>query len=105
MGDVLNAESSSEVAKRLARALPDTAAWVDTRGMLLSGRASVSGGDTIEAGFVVRAMSGALAVVSVVGFPAHAVIAQAVADATVTKSSCSHAVRGPSSRADIRRTE
>jgi GNAT superfamily N-acetyltransferase len=50
--------------------------------MLLSGRAAVSGGDSVDAGFVVRAMSGALAVVSVVGCPAHDVIAQAVQDAT-----------------------
>jgi len=77
-----NVESSSVVARDLARALPDTAGWVDTRGMLLSGRATISGGDTVDQGFVVRAMSGSALVVSVVGYPAHAVIAQTVEDAT-----------------------
>jgi hypothetical protein len=77
-----NVESSSAVAKHLAQALPDTAGWVDTRGMLLSGRATISRGDTGGEGFVVRVMSGAIAVVSVVGYPAHDVIARAVDDAT-----------------------
>jgi len=77
-----NVESSSVVAKHLAQALPDTAGWVDTRGMLLSGRATISRGDTGGEGFVVRVMSGAIAVVSVVGYPAHDVIARAVDDAT-----------------------
>lgn len=77
-----NLDASSVTARNLARALPDTPGWVDTRGMLLSGRAAILGGDTVDAGFVVRVMSGALAVVSVVGYPAHPVIAQAVEDAT-----------------------
>jgi GNAT superfamily N-acetyltransferase len=77
-----NVESTSAVAKQLAHALPDTAGWIDTRGMLLSGRATIIGGDTVGAGFVVRAMSDALAVVSVVGYPAHHLIATAVEDAT-----------------------
>jgi hypothetical protein len=79
--DMRNVESSA-LAKDLAQALPDTAEWVDTRGMLLSGRAIVSGGDTVDEGFVVRAMSGAVSVVSVVGYPAHTVIARAIEDAT-----------------------
>src|SRR5688572_9049576 len=77
-----NVESSSVVAKNLAQALPDTAGWVDTRGMLLSGRAIVTGGDTVGAGFVVRAISVAVAAVSVVGYPAPGIIARAVEDAT-----------------------
>jgi GNAT superfamily N-acetyltransferase len=65
-------------AQRLARALPDTPRWVDTRGMLLSGRAEVFGADALEAGFVVRVLSGALAAVSVVGRPSELAIHQAV---------------------------
>jgi GNAT superfamily N-acetyltransferase len=72
----------SSIAPNLAKSLPDTPGWIDVRGMLLSGHAIVSGGETVEAGFVVRTMSGPLAVVAVVGFPAHAAIAQAVEDVT-----------------------
>ena len=50
--------------------------------MLLSDGATVSGGDSLEAGFVVLALSGALAVVGVVGRPAPDAIARAVADVT-----------------------
>jgi len=77
-----NLESSSPIARSLARALPDMPRWVDTRGMLLSGRATVSGGETVDAGFVVRALSGALAVIAVVGYPPYTVIAEAVGDVT-----------------------
>jgi GNAT superfamily N-acetyltransferase len=72
----------ASLASRLAKALPDTPAWVDIRGMLFTGRAEVMGGQTVEEGFVVRALSGALAVVGVVGRPPHDAIARAVADAT-----------------------
>lgn len=82
VADMRNVESTSAIVKQLAHALPDAAGWIDTRGMLLSGRATIIGGDTVGAGFVVRAMSGALAVVSVVGYPAHHLIARAVEDAT-----------------------
>jgi RimJ/RimL family protein N-acetyltransferase len=75
-------ESSSAHARSLARALPDTPGWVDIRGMLLSDGATISGGNTVDEGFVVRALSGALAVVGVVGHPPHAAIAQAIEDAT-----------------------
>jgi GNAT superfamily N-acetyltransferase len=73
-----DAEPSSSIAWSLAKALPDTPGWVDVRGMLLSGRATVSGGETIDAGFVVRAVSGALAVAGVVGCPPYDAIARAV---------------------------
>jgi hypothetical protein len=65
-------------AQRLARALPDTPRWVDTRGMLLSGRAEVFAADAPDAAFVVRVLSGALAAVSVVGRPSEHAIYQAV---------------------------
>lgn len=81
-----NLDASSVTARNLARALPDAPGWVDTRGMLLSGRATIIGGATVDAGFVVRVMAGALAVVSGVGYPAYPVIAQAVEDAS--RSSC-----------------
>jgi RimJ/RimL family protein N-acetyltransferase len=64
--------------KRLAKALPDAPGWIDTRGMLLSDGAVVSGGDSIETGFVVRASSGALSAIAVVGRPAHDAIVRAV---------------------------
>ena len=71
-------EVSSPTAQRLARALPDAPCWVDTRGMLLSGRAEVFAADARDATFVVRVFSGALAAVSVVGRPAAHAIYQAV---------------------------
>jgi GNAT superfamily N-acetyltransferase len=65
-------------AQRLARALPDSPRWVETRGMLLSGRAEVFAADALEVAFVVRVLSGALAAVSVVGRPSAHAIHQAV---------------------------
>ena len=65
--DAPRLESSSAIARQLAQALPDTPGWVDIRGMLLSTSAVVSGGATVDESFVVRAMSGALSVVGVVG--------------------------------------
>jgi GNAT superfamily N-acetyltransferase len=65
-------------AQRLARALPDTPRWVETRGMLLSGQAEVFAADALEVAFVVRVLSGALAAVSVVGRPSAHAIHQAV---------------------------
>jgi GNAT superfamily N-acetyltransferase len=71
-------EVSSLTARRLARALPDTPCWVDTRGMLLSGRAEVFAADALDGAFVVRVLSGALAAVSVAGRPSAHAIHQAV---------------------------
>jgi GNAT superfamily N-acetyltransferase len=65
-------------AQRFARTLPDTPRWVETRGMLLSGRAEVFAADALEVAFVVRVLSGALAAVSVVGWPSAHAIHQAV---------------------------
>jgi len=73
---------SSRTAQRLARALPDTPRWVDTRGMLLSGRAEVFPADARDATFVVRVLAGALAAVSVVGRPAAHAIHQAIEGTT-----------------------
>ncbi len=73
---------STSIPLRLAKSLPDTPDWIDIRGMLLSGRATVPGGDSVDGGFVVRALSGALAVVGVVGRPAHEHIAHAVEGVT-----------------------
>jgi GNAT superfamily N-acetyltransferase len=73
---------SSATAQRLARALPDTPCWVDTRGMLLSGRAEVFAADALDGAFVVRVLSGALAAVSVVGRPPHRAIVGAVEGTT-----------------------
>jgi GNAT superfamily N-acetyltransferase len=50
--------------------------------MLLSGSVVVTGGDSVAAGFAVRAVSGPLAVVAVVGHPAPDAIVGAVDDVT-----------------------
>jgi GNAT superfamily N-acetyltransferase len=70
------------LASTLAAALPDEPRWLETRAMLASPYAEVSGGETIEAGFVVRVVHGALSAVAVVGQPPAAAIAAAVAGTT-----------------------
>ena len=66
----------------LAAALPDEPRWLETRAMLASGHATVSGGDTVESGFVVRVAHGAVSAVAVVGQPPPGSIAEAVAGTT-----------------------
>ena len=68
--------------KSLAAALPDEPRWLETRAMLASRHAEVTGGETIEAGFVVRVVHGAVSAVAVVGHPPAAAIAEAVAGTT-----------------------
>jgi GNAT superfamily N-acetyltransferase len=68
--------------KSLAAALPDEPRWLETRAMLASRYAEVTGGETIESGFVVRVVHGAVSAVAVVGHPPAAAIAQAVAGTT-----------------------
>ena len=53
----------------LAAALPDEPRWLETRAMLASGHATVTGGDTVDGGFVVRVVHGAVSAVAVVGQP------------------------------------
>jgi GNAT superfamily N-acetyltransferase len=71
---------SAAAAERAAlERVPDLPAWVDTRGMLLSGRAIVSfspGADLTSDGFVIELASRAL--VSVVGRPPSALIRERV---------------------------
>jgi GNAT superfamily N-acetyltransferase len=50
--------------------------------MLASGHAVVTGGETVETGFVVRLVHGAVSAVAVVGRPAPAAILEAVSDTT-----------------------
>src|SRR5512138_1735941 len=50
--------------------------------MLASGHALVTGGDTVENGFVVRVAHGAVSAVAIVGQPPPASIADAVAGTT-----------------------
>ena len=71
-----------DVARRLAGELPDEPHWLETRAMLLSGHAHVTGGDSVAAGFVVRLVHRALSVVAVVGQPDRDAIVEAVADVT-----------------------
>ena len=66
----------------LAAALPDEPRWLETRAMLASGHATVTGGDTVEAGFVVRVAHGAVSAVAVVGHPPPDAIVDAVAGTT-----------------------
>ena len=66
----------------LAAALPDEPRWLETRAMLASGGAIVTGGETVESGFVVRVVRGAVSAVAVVGQPPPESIAEAVARTT-----------------------
>src|SRR5687768_14298468 len=58
-----------DLAGELANRLPDVPRWLEVRGMLLSGRAEITGGGSVETGFVARLLHDALAVVAVVGQP------------------------------------
>ena len=62
----------------LAAALPDEPRWLETRAMLASGHATVNGGDTVDGGFVVRVVHGAVSAVAVVGRPPPGSIVDAV---------------------------
>lgn len=62
----------------LAAALPDEPRWLEPRGMLLTGRATISGGSTVSEGFVVRIVQGAVSAVAVVGRPPCDAIAAAL---------------------------
>jgi hypothetical protein len=66
----------------LAAALPDEPKWLETRAMLASGHAVVTGGETVEKGFVVRVAHGAVSAAAVVGRPPAAAIVDVVSGAT-----------------------
>ena len=61
---------------------PDEPRWLETRAMLASGHAVITGGETVETGFVVRVAHGAVSAVAVVGQPPASAIAEAVSGAT-----------------------
>ena len=67
---------------RSRAALPDEPRWLETRAMLASGHAVITGGETVETGFVVRVAHGAVSAVAVVGRPPASAIAEAVSGAT-----------------------
>ncbi len=71
--------ADSRVAVALTR-VPDLPRWIDTRGMLLSGRAVVFGGEDPAAGLVAAVPDAALA--SVVGRPPAPVLRQAIGSLT-----------------------
>ncbi len=71
-----------DLARRLAAQLPDEPRWLETRGMLLSPHAAVTGGESLDAGFVVSVTHGALAAVAVVGRPPADAIRSALVGAT-----------------------
>jgi len=58
-----------DIARKLAGALPDEPRWLEVRGILRSDRAEITGGDSVESGFVARLLHGAIAAVAVVGRP------------------------------------
>ncbi len=64
-------------SKRLARTLPDTPRWVETRSLLLSGRGEVLGLEEESLSFVVRGADFCPVYASVVGHPVRKVIAEA----------------------------
>lgn len=66
------------LATDLAAALPDEPRWLETRAMLASGHATVTGGDTVDGGFVVRVVHGAVSAVAVAGQPPPGSIVDAV---------------------------
>lgn len=68
-------------AQAVAASLPDLPRWVDTRGMLLSGHATVLGFGSGD-GFVVRAVHGAMSAVAVAGAPDASAIQEAVRGCT-----------------------
>ena len=68
-----------KLAVDLAAALPDEPRWLETRAMLASGDAIVTGGESVESGFVVSVVRGAVSAVAVVGQPPPESIAAAVA--------------------------
>jgi len=57
------------LARDLANRLPDVPRWLETRALLLSGRAEITGGRSVEGGFVARIVQDALRVIAVVGCP------------------------------------
>jgi GNAT superfamily N-acetyltransferase len=67
-------------ALRLAASLSDTPRWIETRAMLLSGRCIVTGGETVDRGFVVIERRDTVSAVSVVGRPPWQTIVDALED-------------------------
>jgi hypothetical protein len=71
-----------DLSRRLAAALPDEPRWLETRGMLLHPSAVVTGGDSVDDGFVVQVFHGPVSAIAVVGRPPADAIREAVAAAT-----------------------
>jgi GNAT superfamily N-acetyltransferase len=70
--------ASDALAARLARALPDAPRFVEPCAMLRSGHATVLGGSTIEEGFVVRVVHGAISALAAIGRPPASAIVSAI---------------------------
>jgi RimJ/RimL family protein N-acetyltransferase len=64
----------------LAAELPDIPRWIETRAMLLSGRARLFGGSDVREGFVVRLCDNGLCAAAVVGSPGPDAVREATAD-------------------------
>jgi GNAT superfamily N-acetyltransferase len=68
---------ASDAGRELARQLPDEPRWLETRALLLSGFADISGGTSARTGFVARVVRDAISAIAVVGCPPPAAIVSA----------------------------
>lgn len=75
-------QTAVSLARTLAAALPDDPRWLEPRAMLLTGHATITGGESAADGFVVQLVHGARSAVAVVGRPPCATIAAAVTGTT-----------------------
>lgn len=69
--------TGSDAGRELARHLPDEPRWLETRALLLSGFADITGGTTVQVGFVARVVRDAISAIAVVGRPAAGAVAGA----------------------------
>ena len=67
----------SDAGRELARHLPDEPRWLETRALLLSGFADISGGTTVQTGFVARVVQDAISAIAVVGCPPSSAVVSA----------------------------
>jgi hypothetical protein len=73
---------SPAVLAALLEQIPDEPRWLAVRAMLGSGRAELLGGSSLDTGFAVRLVHGAVSAVAVVGRPPARAIVQATRDTT-----------------------
>jgi GNAT superfamily N-acetyltransferase len=59
----------ADAGRELAHHLPDAPRWLETRALLLSGFAEITGGTSVQSGFVARVVRDAISAIAVVGCP------------------------------------